>query len=77
MKNLLIKLIKYYQKKAPKEVREACLFEPSCSNYMILAIKKYGVIKGLYKGIKRLSRCHYPNGGNDYPQIKEVNYGTI
>jgi putative component of membrane protein insertase Oxa1/YidC/SpoIIIJ protein YidD len=34
---------------------------------MILAIKKYGIIKGIYKGIKRLLRCHSPNGGIDYP----------
>jgi len=67
MKKWIIKLIKLYQKKAPVKVRDACLFEPSCSNYMIMAILKYGTIKGLYKGIKRIMRCKYPNGGIDYP----------
>jgi putative component of membrane protein insertase Oxa1/YidC/SpoIIIJ protein YidD len=34
---------------------------------MIMAIKKYGSIKGFILGLKRLFRCHYPNGGYDYP----------
>jgi putative membrane protein insertion efficiency factor len=67
MKKLLIRLIKLYQKKAPERLRQACLFQPSCSNYMILAIEKYGVVVGIGKGIKRLLRCRPPNGGEDYP----------
>lgn len=67
MKKLLIKLIRYYQNHAPKELRDACLYTPSCSEYMILAIEKYGVIKGVLKGIKRILRCKPPNGGEDYP----------
>jgi uncharacterized protein len=34
---------------------------------MILAIVKYGTIKGVYLGLKRLLRCRVPNGGIDYP----------
>jgi putative component of membrane protein insertase Oxa1/YidC/SpoIIIJ protein YidD len=34
---------------------------------MILSIKNYGVVYGVIKGIKRLKRCHLPNGGDDYP----------
>jgi putative component of membrane protein insertase Oxa1/YidC/SpoIIIJ protein YidD len=34
---------------------------------MILAIEKYGVVKGVIKGIRRILRCNYPNGGIDYP----------
>ncbi len=67
LKYFLILCIRCYQKIAPKEIRGRCLYEPTCSEYMILAIKKYGVIKGILKGIDRLKRCHYPNGGVDYP----------
>lgn len=67
MKKVIIKIIKFYQKKAPKKIRQACLYEPSCSNYMILAIEKYGTLKGVCKGIKRIIRCKPPNGGIDYP----------
>lgn len=59
--------IKLYQKFAPEKVRRSCLFYPSCSQYMLLAIEKYGFWKGFWKGLKRLGSCHYPNGGEDYP----------
>lgn len=59
--------IKIYQRYAPQKIRQACLFNPSCSQYMLLAIEKYGFWKGFWKGLKRLGRCHYPNGGEDYP----------
>lgn len=67
MKSILIWLVLVYQKLAPDRVRRKCVFTPSCSEYMILAIKKYGVIEGVIKGIKRLKRCHLPNHGEDYP----------
>lgn len=67
LKSILIWLVLVYQKLAPEGIRRKCLFTPSCSEYMILAIKKYGVIKGVLKGINRLKRCHLPNHGEDYP----------
>lgn len=67
IKRLILTLIIAYQKYAPESIRSACLFEPCCSEYMKRSIEKYGVIKGLQKGIKRISRCHYPNGGIDEP----------
>lgn len=66
-KSTIIDMILLYQKYAPERIRKACLFEPSCSQYMILAIEKYGTIRGIFKGIKRLLRCHPPNGGIDNP----------
>ena len=66
-KSLVQNAILLYQKYAPEKMRCSCLFTPSCSEYMLLAIEKYGVIRGVYKGIRRLGRCHYPNGGEDYP----------
>lgn len=64
---MMIKLVYFYQKHASQSLRNSCRFEPSCSNYMILSIKKYGSIKGLYKGLLRISRCKIPNSGIDYP----------
>ncbi len=66
-KKLLITAIVIYQKYAPEFVRSSCLFEPCCSEYMKISINKYGVCKGFVKGIKRISRCRYPNGGIDEP----------
>jgi putative membrane protein insertion efficiency factor len=67
MKSLILYLIKKYQKYAPARIRRSCRFEPSCSNYMILALDKYGVLLGLRKGIGRLGRCKPPYGGVDIP----------
>ncbi len=45
-----------------------CRFEPSCSRYTIGALKKYGLFMGLYKGVRRVLRCHPWNpGGYDPP----------
>lgn len=66
-KFLIIILVRLYQRYAPKSIRMKCRFEPSCSEYMILSINKYGTVKGLIKGIKRLKRCNINNGGFDYP----------
>lgn len=66
-KNIIFLLIFCYQKFAPKTIRGACLFTPCCSEYMRISIGKYGVIKGISKGFKRLRRCRPPNGGLDEP----------
>ena len=66
-KSAVIWLVHLYQNKASDRTRLKCMFEPSCSEYMILAVEKYGVVRGVFKGIRRLLRCHPPNGGKDYP----------
>jgi putative membrane protein insertion efficiency factor len=43
----------------------ACRYQPTCSQYMIEAIQKYGPLKGTWRGIKRIGRCH-PWGGGGY-----------
>ena len=71
IKNLILSSVKIYQQITPRKIRLKCRFEPSCSQYMILAVEKYGVIKGVCKGIKRLSKCNDRGdglrGGFDYP----------
>ncbi len=66
-KRILLTLIILYQKYAPEDMRASCRFEPCCSEYMRISIMKYGTYKGFINGIKRISRCHYPNGGIDEP----------
>lgn len=67
LKHILIFAVYLYQRFAPESIRSSCRFTPSCSHYMILSIEKYGVMIGTLKGLQRLSRCHAPNGGSDYP----------
>ena len=66
-KTLVVNFVLLYQKYAPEKLRRSCLFTPSCSEYMLLAIEKYGFIRGFLKGCGRLGRCHHPNGGEDFP----------
>jgi putative membrane protein insertion efficiency factor len=63
---LLIGLVRIYQITLSPFIGMHCRFHPTCSNYMIAAIRKYGSIPGLWKGIMRISRCHpgHP-GGHD------------
>lgn len=67
MKILIIGLVKIYQRTAPARLRRCCRFEPSCSNYLIEAAEKHGVIIGVMKGISRFLRCRPPYGGIDKP----------
>ena len=67
LKYFFIGTVLMYKAFAPLSIRSQCRFEPTCSTYMIMALKKYGLFIGLFKGIRRLMRCHPPNGGVDYP----------
>jgi len=67
LRRILICLVRIYQRFAPDSLRNKCRFEPSCSEYMILSLQKYGLWKGLAKGIDRLKRCNTDDGGFDYP----------
>ena len=67
LKYLAIGCVLMYKAFAPEQVRESCRFEPTCSTYMIIAIKKYGLFRGVFRGVRRIMRCHPPNGGTDLP----------
>ena len=75
MKKGLIFLIKLYQK-IPGPWHNQCRHIPTCSNYAITVIERYGVIKGSYLSIKRILRCN-PLGtkGIDLVPIKESKNG--
>jgi uncharacterized protein len=61
-------LIWIYQHTLSPLLGNVCRFEPSCSRYMVGAMRKYGLIRGLWKGTGRVLRCHPWNpGGYDPP----------
>lgn len=64
---IIVFLVRIYQRYAPAEMRLACRFEPSCSEYMLLSVEKYGFFRGVWNGLRRIIRCRAPNGGIDYP----------
>ena len=63
---LLIVPIKLYQILLSPLIGPSCRFTPTCSNYAIEAINKYGPFKGLWLAIKRISKCHpWGDSGHD------------
>lgn len=66
LRYIMIWFIRVYQRYAKSETRLRCCYTPSCSEYAILALKKYGALIGGIKAVRRLLRCG-PPGGVDYP----------
>jgi putative membrane protein insertion efficiency factor len=65
---LLILIVRFYQVCLGPLLPQVCRFRPSCSQYFILAVQKYGPARGACKGVARICRCHPWNpGGYDPP----------
>lgn len=66
MKNMMLKSIHLYRKYISPMRPPTCIYIPSCSQYAIDAISKYGAIKGGFLAIKRIFKCHpFAKGGYD------------
>ncbi|PXV85337.1 hypothetical protein C8E03_11847 [Lachnotalea glycerini] len=67
MKKILIGLIKLYKKYlSPLQMYNHCIYTPTCSQYGIEAIEKYGALKGTFLTCKRILRCNpFAKGGYD------------
>lgn len=64
----LVLPVRFYQIVISPMLPAMCRFHPSCSQYFILAVKKYGPLSGGWRGLKRICRCHPWNpGGYDPP----------
>lgn len=61
-------LIKAYQMFLSPILPSSCRYTPTCSHYTMEALKKYGIFKGGWLGIKRISSCH-PWGGSGYDPV--------
>ena len=65
LKRVVIGMVYLYRGTLGPFMGGHCRFEPTCSQYMIDAVNKYGPIKGTWRGIKRIARCN-PFGGSGY-----------
>ena len=61
-----IVLLKFYKLYISPLKKSCCTFTPTCSNYMSRCIKKFGPVKGLWLGLKRLKMCNGKNNGGLY-----------
>ncbi|MCH8297648.1 MAG: membrane protein insertion efficiency factor YidD [Chloroflexi bacterium] len=68
MKYVVLSVIWVYQRTLSPLLPSSCRFYPSCSHYSQEAVEKYGIVKGIWLGIKRLGRCR-PLGGQGYDPV--------
>ena len=66
----LILFIKIYKYLVSPYLITSCRYQPTCSDYFIDCLNEYGVIKGTFKGTKRILSCH-PFGGEGYDPVKK------
>ena len=69
MKWLLIKFFRLYQLLLSPMLPNACRYTPTCSQYAIEAVTKYGAFKGGWMALKRILSCH-PWGGHGYDPVQ-------
>ena len=75
LKTLIIAAIKGYKILISPFTIRSCRYYPTCSEYAIEAIDRYGVVKGMLLGLKRILRCHpFSQGGFD-PVTKSIKRG--
>ena len=66
MKKLVINLIKFYRKYISPMKRTKCPYIPTCSEYGLEAVEKYGAVKGSFLALWRIIRCNpFSRGGYD------------
>lgn len=66
----ILVLVKIYQYIISPILPQSCRYHPTCSVYMVEALKAWGPIKGTFLGVKRILSCH-PWGGSGYDPVPE------
>ena len=74
-KQVLIALIRFYRSCLSPLFPPSCRFQPTCSQYALEAVTKFGVIKGSWLAIKRILRCHPFNPGG-YDPVPPCQHNT-
>ncbi len=70
MKRVLIALIRFYQKHISPHTARRCRYLPTCSEYAIQSLERFGFFKGTYLAFRRVLRCN-PFGGYGFDPVPE------
>lgn len=75
---IAVTLIRIYQKLVSPSLGRNCRFQPSCSQYALEAIRKFGLGRGVWLGVKRIGRCHplHPGGFDPVPDTEVADTDT-
>ncbi len=68
LRRLVVSVVRLYQLIVSPHLGTNCRYRPTCSQYMIDAVEEWGVIKGMWLGLRRISRCH-PWGGSGFDPV--------
>ena len=69
MKKLLLALIRFYRRRISPCFPSCCRFRPTCSEYALEAITKYGALKGGWLALRRFLRCHPFNNDDPFDPV--------
>ena len=69
IKRLFLAMIRFYQRCISPMHAPCCRFTPTCSQYALEAITKYGALKGGYLAVRRILRCHPLYKGDPYDPV--------
>ena len=69
MKKVLMALVRFYRRYISPMRQPCCRFVPTCSQYALEALGKYGALKGSYLAIRRILRCHPFHKGGFYDPV--------
>lgn len=69
MKNLLLRMLRFYKRSISPGLPASCRFVPTCSEYAMQAIERYGAARGSWLALRRLLRCNpfHPGGYDPVP----------
>ncbi len=69
IKKIMVLMIRFYQQAISPLFPPTCRYIPTCSQYFIEALEKYGPLKGTWLGVRRILRCHpgHPGGYDPVP----------
>ncbi len=68
---MTIALIRWYQRTISEVTPHSCRFQPTCSEYMVEAVRMHGMGRGFWLGVKRIARCH-PFSESRYDPVPQV-----
>ncbi|MBL0157654.1 MAG: membrane protein insertion efficiency factor YidD [Bryobacterales bacterium] len=69
MQTVILSVLRIYKRWLSPVLPSACRFHPTCSEYMMDAVAKYGAARGVWMGLRRLARCHPLNPGGLDPVV--------